>query len=809
MSDGTVQIWDPSSVLLEGSDRLEPITTVPKRPAGDAVTAIQFCPHLNSQESKFIATGLSSGEFVVLSLESPTKPTMYFSSFESNEAIKGAPITNISWNPQVSHIVASATGDGFVVVWDLRQKKKWCEIRCEPGVPVSALAWNPTEGLHMITASGDDRNPILKLWDLRASTQMPVATLEGHQGGILSLAWCPHDPTLILSSAKDNKTLVWDLYTMKPIDELPNDSSSGGGFDQSSNSMYGGNLDVSTHLRFDVQWSPIRRGVVSTCSFDRKVQIHSILGAGTAGGRAPGWLKRGGSVSTGFGGALISVTSLHRGALVDRVVEQPALVKASNEFEGALASQNYMSYCSQKAVNAASEGHDYEAQLWGFMQIMFEPNSRVEILNYLGFDREGIAEQVANFTAQPANVGMNGQEAVSAMSYDAKDVVQKALLVGDFEAAVNCCIKAGSYADALVLASCGGGDLWSKTQAIYFEHESSKRPFLSIVNSVIHNQLGELVAQSDPDRWQETLAILCTYAKAEEFSGLCRSLGELVETVGDSANASLCFVCAHDLDQASKYWKQQYDDRAANKATVDVAALHEFVEKVAIFMHAPQVQAPLDPQISALFNEYSKLLAGQGLVDTAAKYCRPISQEGAELCDRLYNCGSGIACKQIIGTKPQIPFQVQQINVAPKRPVAASTTAAPHLVGAPGTQAMDDVLLPGWQALQDPSSGRTYYANMNTGESSWEKPVAPRVQQVVQPSLAQSVSAPIQYGSSQQNGGYATQYRVSLPIIGGQMQHQVQNAYADPTSFAHCDGFVSSSSHPELGKQYIKAANIM
>ena len=52
---------------------------------------------------------------------------------------------------------------------------------------------------------------------------------------------------------------------------------------------------------------------------------------------------------------------------------------------------------SQKAVNAATEGHDYEAQLLGYMKIMFESNSRVEILNYLGFDKEGIAEKVAPY----------------------------------------------------------------------------------------------------------------------------------------------------------------------------------------------------------------------------------------------------------------------------------------------------------------------------------------------------------------------------------------------------------------------------
>ena len=41
-------------------------------------------------------------------------------------------------------------------------------------------------------------------------------------------------------------------------------------------------------------------------------------------------------------------------------------------------------------------------------------------------------------------------------------------------------------------------------------------------------------------------------------------------------------------------------------------------------------------------------------------------------------------------------------------------------LNSPGTQATDDILLPGWQALQDPSAGKTYYANMNTGESSMD-----------------------------------------------------------------------------------------
>ena len=41
------------------------------------------------------------------------------------------------------------------------------------------VAWNPDQGLHLVTASGDDKNPVIKLWDLRTSTSLPLATMQG------------------------------------------------------------------------------------------------------------------------------------------------------------------------------------------------------------------------------------------------------------------------------------------------------------------------------------------------------------------------------------------------------------------------------------------------------------------------------------------------------------------------------------------------------------------------------------------------------------------------------------------------------
>merc|ERR1719223_989240 len=135
------------------------------------------------------------------------------------------------------------------------------------------------------------------------------------------------------------------------------------------------------------------------------------------------------------------------------------------------------------------------------------------------------------------------------MSKEAETTIQQALLVGNFDAAVECCFRSDNLADALILAACGGTELWAKAQAKYFEKEAKKRPFLSIVNAVLQNQLEEFVKNSNPTNWQESLAVVCTYAKEEEFSPLCQSLGDHLEQAGDFANASLCYICALNLEK--------------------------------------------------------------------------------------------------------------------------------------------------------------------------------------------------------------------------------------------------------------------
>jgi len=635
---------------------------------------------------------------------------------------------------------------------------------------------------------------------------MPLATLAGHSKGILSMSWCPHDEHLLLSSGKDNRTILWDLYTMAPIGDIPNDpvdaQQASGTHEQS---MFG--LASSQQRRYDVQWSPLRRGIVSTASLDRKVEAHSILGL-AASGRPPKWMRPSSSVSCAFGGAIVTCGATDKIVRIRTVVEEPLLAKISREFEAAMDPTNTVAFCHGKATKHGNDAK--ETQLWRFMRVIFEANARQQLLDTLGFDPTTIAAKASAYKEET-----NGKTGgTGPMSQATQNVVKEALMVGNFEAAVECCFRTGNLADALVLASCGGGDLWAKTQERYFNGYAKKRPFLSIVGAIIRDDLGSLVQNSDLKNWEESLAILSTYGKSDEFPALCVALGDKLDAAGDHSNASLCYMCALSLNKAVKYWRMELAKKnARDKTSMNLGALHEFVVKVTVFLQAAGFSESLAPEDEELFASYAEKLAEQGLLVTAAKYCRGDSPSSKMLRDRLYRSRASHKCLAAMGGQaPEFPFSLEDVKQnqgAPTRAAAnnnqsqskrgygrsnsaasrASAGNAAYSQTHQNTQqesynaqpqqqapapAASAALPAGWIELQDPNSGRAYYANQTTGEVSWDKPqAAPAPQPVPAPAVPQP--APKASAASSRNAKMASKYG---------------------------DGFVTSASHPELASQY-------
>ena len=116
------------------------------------------------------------------------------------------------------------------------------------------LPLGPCAHVQLVVASDNDATPTLQVWDLRNSIS-PVKELTGHTKGVLSVAWCPSDPSLLASSGKDNRTIIWDVGTGEIMCELP----------------------AGSNWNFDLQWSKVTPGVISTSSYDSRVNIFNAV----------------------------------------------------------------------------------------------------------------------------------------------------------------------------------------------------------------------------------------------------------------------------------------------------------------------------------------------------------------------------------------------------------------------------------------------------------------------------------------------------------------------------------------------------
>lgn len=113
---------------------------------------------------------------------------------------------------------------------------------------------------------------------------------------------------------------------------------------------------------------------------------------------------------------------------VRTVVEEPELVKASNEFEAEMAKGETIAFCQSMADKARQNGDMSEAEVWGFMQVIFgefvvargpavlllygathecrngsvssrstEANARQQLLEHLGFHADTIEKAALEF----------------------------------------------------------------------------------------------------------------------------------------------------------------------------------------------------------------------------------------------------------------------------------------------------------------------------------------------------------------------------------------------------------------------------
>ena len=245
LQDGSLVLWDPAKLLEKRGDAAA--LSVQKKHTA-AVLTVDF----NPLSPNLLASGGADGELLVWDVARGSCFAAGGGAANATAAVAGGArgeLLQVAWNRRVEAILAAvAAGGASTVVWHLKDNKPILAFHDQKhrASRVRALAWHPTESTQLVTASDDDQQPALLLWDLR-NTYAPTRVFTGHRKGVWALSWNAFEPALLASVGKDSCTLLWDMRTgaHKLAEELS-----------------------ATAWNFEVQWAP-RPGtqcVLATCS---------------------------------------------------------------------------------------------------------------------------------------------------------------------------------------------------------------------------------------------------------------------------------------------------------------------------------------------------------------------------------------------------------------------------------------------------------------------------------------------------------------------------------------------------------------
>ncbi|KAJ1335232.1 coronin-1B/1C/6 [Microdochium nivale] len=162
------------------------------------------------------------GAFAVIPLAERGKVPDQIPLFRGHTAV----VTDTDWNPFNNRIVASASDDGKVMIWQVPQDFTLFTDAEEPAdvSPIAKLTghtrkvgqvlFNPAADNILASASGD---LTIKLWDINTGSA-PLALK--HSDIVQSLSWNASGSMLVTTS-RDKKLRVWDVRQQRPAHEGP------------------------------------------------------------------------------------------------------------------------------------------------------------------------------------------------------------------------------------------------------------------------------------------------------------------------------------------------------------------------------------------------------------------------------------------------------------------------------------------------------------------------------------------------------------------------------------------------------------
>ncbi|KAG7662365.1 SEC31 [[Candida] subhashii] len=661
--NGVIEFWD-ADILINTKDINIASVHKSKKHSGP-VKSLQFNPIQNH----VLVTGGSHGQIFIWdtkAFDEPISPGQAMTPMDE--------ITCVAWNNSVGHILATTGNGGYTSIWDLKTKKEVLHLSYSgPSgrANFSHVSWHPTISTKLITASDNDSCPLLLTWDLR-NANAPENILQGHKKGVLSLDWCKQDPELLVSSGKDNATLLWNPITGIKLGEYP----------------------TTANWAFQTRFAPSAPDIFATASFDGKIIIQSLQDTSPPTSakvttnddnefwselsttetqqpvfevkQPPKWLKNPCAVSFGFGSKLVSLKTDANGKSIVTIqkITSGDPQKSSKIFDD-LKNDNFQSIIENK-LSEGTLTHSNQAD-WEVLKTLSESGREALFKTEFDIELNNNVEEKIESEQEPSGWGDDdffahlgtGQTTKKDEAYvpagnfkifssnetpENKKLIHL-ILNNKIDAAVDACLDSKKLEEALVLALDASTEIKEKVKSVYFKNNRESSLSRVLYNTSSRN-VTDLVAHANIENWKEIAVGISSFSDADEYDNRMSELGDRILHSGGGRrdDAILCYLAGNALDKIAAVWLKElpeYETELLRSGTPDVTspsdarlqALTNFVEKIATYRHLTnstgEISGPVVEPVSKAIVEFSNLVAGSGEFELAQKFLQIIPSEFA------------------------------------------------------------------------------------------------------------------------------------------------------------------------------------
>ena len=593
---------------------------------------------------------------------------------------KGGVFVSLNWNDRVNHILASATDNGNVYIYDMQKQSLFLEIM-EPSLEENQsnklntqIVWS-YDGAQIIIAYDHPEFNYLVQYHMKQPNAPSAMYSNGHSTSIISLNKNSFDKRFVLSLGRDNVITCWSLKTKKPLCKVQMN-------DPASQVIWGRKIkDSFICARQDGKLYSGRINFVEDMNLYSEGQ--EII---------PNWMIPKRSITFGFGGKFYKfakdVKNKENNIQVFKLNGHKELVTQIKDFLEKTEKNDLKEILDIKIEQVKNQGNKNSnlVLFWTALKSVYEKNIDI-FFNETGLNKEEFSNEISTAlghakkkenmpklymppveeSAEDLDELFNApveKEITRKQSIPAKDnelpntiteeiikntnwsvgnekTIKKSLLLGDIESAVQLLFKNNRNSEALLIASTKP-ELFEKAKETYFAKENDL--FVkSIFPAIINNNFDLLFDYNVSKEWKEYLFYVNTYSvNNQAFKDFANKLGDKLSSNPDIYLSLVCYVLSEQYDKIINMIYNLYN-KEVDKTGDKNELLQNLFEQTQLVNKIINSQGNTNEIFNKIIYNYCLLLVQEGLNIEASRYLINIKDLGdehiQELYERLYfNC---------------------------------------------------------------------------------------------------------------------------------------------------------------------------